>query len=37
LATPIIELREALPPRRQFSDEDKARVVSEAMVPDGRA
>jgi hypothetical protein len=27
VATPIIEVREALPPRRQFSDEDKARLT----------
>jgi len=32
MATQIIEVREA-PPRRQFSDDDKARVVSEAMMP----
>jgi transposase len=33
MATQIIEVREASPPRRQFSDDDKARVVSEAMMP----
>jgi len=33
MATQIIEVREVLPPRRQFSDDDKARVVSEAMMP----
>lgn len=33
MATQIIEVREASPPRRQFSDEDKARVVSEVMMP----
>lgn len=33
MATQIIEVREAPPPRRQFSDDDKARVVSEAMMP----
>ena len=32
MATQIIEVREASPPRRQFSDDDKARVVSEAMM-----
>lgn len=33
MATQIIEIREAPPPRRQFSNNNKARVVSEAMMP----
>lgn len=33
MATQIIEVRDALASRRQFSDDDKARVVSEAMMP----
>ena len=33
MTTQIIEIRDALVPRRQFSDDDKARVVSEAMMP----
>ncbi len=32
MATQIIEVREAPLPRRQFSADDKARVVSEAMM-----
>jgi transposase len=33
MATRIIEVREARPPRRRFSEDDRARVVSEAMMP----
>ena len=33
LATRIIDVSDGLEPRRRFSEDDKARIVSEAMMP----
>jgi transposase len=33
MATRIIDVSDGLDPRRRFSDDDKARIVSEAMMP----